>query len=754
MDEDAAAPLPPLDETALRIVTEFERAWTSDRPTIRPFLEKHPARPLRLLVELAAIDLEHRVKRGEDATPERYEAEFPELATDAACVAELRRAHSRGQADLTTDFVTGHDQSFGLSSDHAADDRPMFLKPSATPGALGTLAHYTVLRRVGNGAFGTVFEAFDEKLHRRVAIKVLNPQLATTAAARQRFIREARSMAAVTHENVVRVYAVEDQPVPYMVMEYVDGETLQDRMDRDKPLGTDLVVHLTRQVAAALAAAHAIGLVHRDVKPANVLLERGSTPTVKLTDFGLARAVDDASLTRSGTVVGTPMYMSPEQALGSTVDHRTDLFSLGSLMYVMTSGQAPFRAPSTVAVLKRLVDETPQPIAELIPGTPQWLVDLIQRLHAKNPDERIQTAREVERLLAKAQTEGAVEVEQPAGATPAAAGHTPEATAAGNASHLPGWVAAAVAVAVTALVGAAMWYRGAGKTAGVASVPTRQQQVSPTAPVPPLAVAPFDTTQATMHQEAWATHLGIPVHTTNSIGQTLVLIPSGQFMMGEEDKVVEATLTKPFSIAQTEVTQGQWKQVMGTSPWKGKPYTIEGADVAATFVSWHDAVAFCEKLTAQERRSGAITGYQQYRLPTEAEWEWACRAGTDTMFSFGEDEDIIGDYAWFGGGWQDDPVPGGNTTGEMYAHAVRLKRPNPFGLYDIHGNAWEWCGDWQADHGDAPETNPRAPTGRVPRGGCWYYPAVSCRSADRGELIPTTTRYNSIGFRPVLSPPQ
>src|SRR5262249_3149568 len=154
--------------------------------------------------------------------------------------------------------------------------------------------------------------AFDAKLHRVVAIKVLAPALATTAAARQRFIREARAAAAVTHENVIAIHAVEDAgPVPYLVMQFIDGPTLQARLDRTGPLPLAEVLRIGRQIAAGLAAAHAQGLVHRDVKPANILLENG-VERVKLTDFGLARAVDDASVTQSGVIAGTPLYMSPE----------------------------------------------------------------------------------------------------------------------------------------------------------------------------------------------------------------------------------------------------------------------------------------------------------------------------------------------------------------------------------------------------------------------------------------------------------
>jgi hypothetical protein len=274
-----------------------------------------------------------------------------------------------------------------------------FLQPSPRPDSLGWLGHYEALEVLGRGAFGIVFRAFDERLQRVVAVKVLAPQLAANSLARKRFLREARSSAMVRHENVVQVYAVEGQPLPYLVMEFVPGETLQQRLERVGRLGPAEVVRIGRQITEGLAAAHATGLIHRDIKPANILIEAGSNQRVKISDFGLARAADDASLTQSGVISGTPMYMAPEQVQSEALDHRADLFSLGSVLYTMCSGQPPFQANGTLAVLKRVAEETPRPIPEIIPEVPPWLCEIITRLHAKKPDDRIGTAREVADLL-------------------------------------------------------------------------------------------------------------------------------------------------------------------------------------------------------------------------------------------------------------------------------------------------------------------------------------------------------------------
>jgi formylglycine-generating enzyme required for sulfatase activity len=285
------------------------------------------------------------------------------------------------------------------ASEFAPECDLSFLAHSPTPGSLGRLGHYEVRELLGRGAFGIVLRGFDEKLHRMVAIKVMNPELAATSPPRKRFLREARSSASIRHENIVAIHAVEEQPIPYLVMEYIPGMTLQQRLDQHGPLEATEVLKIGQQIAAGLAAAHAQGLIHRDIKPANILIETGLEDRAKITDFGLARAADDASLTQSGLIAGTPMYMAPEQAKGQPLDHRADLFSLGSVLYTMTSGRPPFRAPNTIAVLKRVCEDTPRPIDEVIPGTPPWLCDIIAKLLAKEPDDRFQSAKEVADVL-------------------------------------------------------------------------------------------------------------------------------------------------------------------------------------------------------------------------------------------------------------------------------------------------------------------------------------------------------------------
>lgn len=268
------------------------------------------------------------------------------------------------------------------------------------PEMLGRLGRYEVESVIGCGGMGAVLKAHDSELNRPVAIKVLAAHLAHVGAARQRFAREGRAAAAVVHDHVVAVHNVESHGnAPFLVMQYVPGQSLQARVDQQGPLSAAEVLRIGRQAAAGLAAAHAQGLVHRDVKPSNILLEN-DVERAMLTDFGLARAIDDASLTRTGVIAGTPHYMSPEQACGGPVDLRSDLFGLGAVLYFMCTGRPPFRAANTLAVLNRICHEAHRPVWQVAEGVPDELSDLIDQLLEKKPGRRPASAADVESQLA------------------------------------------------------------------------------------------------------------------------------------------------------------------------------------------------------------------------------------------------------------------------------------------------------------------------------------------------------------------
>ncbi len=272
-----------------------------------------------------------------------------------------------------------------------------FLAPPQAPDELGRLGPYRVLSVLGAGGMGVVFQAEDPQLRRRVALKVMKPVLAASESARKRFLREAQVTAALVHDHIVTIHQVgEDRGLPYLAMQYLQGEALADRLAREGPLPPAEAVRIGREVAAGLDAAHRGGLLHRDVKPSNIWLEttdgrdgRPAAPRSRLVDFGLARSAGaDASLTQPGVIVGTPMYMSPEQAGGGKVDARSDLFSLGCVLYHMCTGRPPFTGSDTIATLLLVAATEPPAPRTLNPAVPPALSDLILRLLAKDPESR------------------------------------------------------------------------------------------------------------------------------------------------------------------------------------------------------------------------------------------------------------------------------------------------------------------------------------------------------------------------------
>ncbi len=346
-----------------------------------------------------------------------------------------------------------------------------FLDPPDSLDCIGRLGRYRVLKLLGRGGMGVVFQARDPVLGRLVAVKVLTPQLGDDATARERFLREARSAAAISHANVVTIYSVEEvNRLLLLVMEFVDGVSLHDRLRRRIPFSLPEIVRIAAQTAAGLAAAHARGLVHRDVKPANILLARPADQ-VKIADFGLARATDDAGVTLPGSIMGTPAYMAPEQALGRALDHRADLFSLGSVLYALCTGQSPYSGSTTLAVIRQVADGKPASLSANSSSIPPWLVDVVTKLHAVDPADRFQSAAEVGQVFRRQwkalQGGGPVAVtEQAEKGLPAVSG--------GPAGHPVLRVAAAVAVSTgTAAEKAGSEARPAGKAAAaVVTSPT------------------------------------------------------------------------------------------------------------------------------------------------------------------------------------------------------------------------------------------------------------------------------------------
>jgi eukaryotic-like serine/threonine-protein kinase len=679
------------------------------------------------------------------------------------------------------------------------------LEPCDKPDRIGKLGLYEIIEVVGQGGMGTVLRAFDTKLSRIVAVKVMAPELATNPTAVKRFLREAISAAAVVHDHVVTIHAVDDQSrPPYLVMEFIEGQTLQRKIDREGALPLKQILRIGSQMAAGLAAAHKTGVIHRDVKPANILLENG-VQRVKITDFGLARAADDVEMTKTGVIAGTPQYMSPEQAHGQLVDSRSDLFSLGSVLYTMCTGRPAFRAETTMGTLRRVCEEAPRPIQEVNAEIPSWLTTTIDRLLAKRPEDRIQTAAEVADLLSQYLAHLQQPATMPLPATPVVPVAVPvvvppskDANVRAPRKSSGAGVILAICLAVLALpilafvVLLAAWflYSSASLKPGTPPISYHEDQTSDstsaTSPavesqaavnVPFLAVAPFDAKQASIHQADCAQRFAVDVEIANSLGMKLRLIPPGEFLMGETQEAADrlarsleeggageyekfvarmsspqhqVRLTQPFYLGAHEVTVGQYRKFIDDTKYVG---TIEQLGIKGRFhwtssvaepspeeravigVSWDDAQAFCKWLSKKE----GVT----YELPSEAQWEYACRAGTTTAWSFGEEAAGLAEHAVAG------------RPSFWPAEVVGSKAANPFGLFDMHGNADEWCLDWhQRDfYAKSPIADPvnlidpQDPgSGRVARGGTAHSAPWWTRSTTRAYDFPATPT-NPKGFR-------
>lgn len=367
------------DEEVGRLLTgEVDAARTSE-------LEQHLAN---------CIDCRQRLEQqvGDDGWWNETESSLRSQQVASHVAASLRDAE-----DVEPDVARlGENRLRGTRIRESVFD---LLGPTDDPNMLGRIGPYEIIGLLGQGGMGAVFKGFDRSLNRFVAIKMLLPHLAASGAARKRFAREGQAVAAVVDDHVMAIHCVDEwQGVPYLVMTYSRGVSLQKRLSDNGPLEVREILRIGMQAAKGLAAAHAQGIVHRDIKPANIFLDQ-NVERVQLMDFGLARAVDDASVTRSGTLAGTPQYMSPEQARAETVDHRSDLFSLGSVLYAMCTGHAPFRAESSYSVLRLITDKEPRPILEINPDIPEWLCVIIGKLMAKEASDRFASAKEVAKLL-------------------------------------------------------------------------------------------------------------------------------------------------------------------------------------------------------------------------------------------------------------------------------------------------------------------------------------------------------------------
>jgi urea transport system substrate-binding protein len=356
-----------------------------------------------------------------------------------------------------------------------------FLSPPCEQGELGWLGHYRIDGLLGEGGMGFVFNAFDTHLQRLVALKVLKPELAANLSFRERFLQEARAAAALPDDYIITIYQVGlENDVPFLAIKYLHGESLEQRLQRERRLPIHEVLRIGREIALGLSAAHERGLIHRDIKPANLWLETPAEAEssagqrlsceyiyrLKILDFGLARPIHDTRrLTATGLIVGTPAYLAPEQARGLPLDHRCDLFSLGVVLFRMVTGTLPFDGPDTLAQLTALAIDTPRRVEELVPEAPTGLCNVIEQLLQRDPTQRPQSARAVAETLRSLERDGSAVVKPPP-ARPRSVGGKRR------------WLLAGGLLALLLLAGGWWWRQGFGSSnANNAAVPAEKEPI-------------------------------------------------------------------------------------------------------------------------------------------------------------------------------------------------------------------------------------------------------------------------------------
>jgi formylglycine-generating enzyme required for sulfatase activity/tRNA A-37 threonylcarbamoyl transferase component Bud32 len=626
---------------------------------------------------------------------------------------------------------------------------------------------------------GAVYKARQRRMDRLVALKVIRRENLKTPGAVERFQREARAAAKLAHPNVVTVFdsnAVGG--VHFLVMEYLEGTDLAKLVKGKGPLPVGFACEYIRQAALGLQHAHEQGLIHRDIKPHNLMLTKQGV--VKVMDLGLARTANSENettegLTATGAVMGTADYIAPEQALNAKgVDIRADIYSLGCSLYHLLTGQVPFPGESMTEKLLAHQLQEPEPIEQLRPGLPKGLAKVVQTMMAKKPEQRYATPGKLAQALAPfAPSEGPIAAALPVAIVAGSAQDVNTSTVDATQADAPKSTARTrSALGRTLSLGFAVlrWTMLRAFALLRWTTRTRRRFLISGA----LTALLVGTVLLLTGMPDWASRVrqrpgekDSPNEFTNSLNMKFMLIPAGKFTMGAPQaeidgclKVVgdgwlkdhlltegpehEVQISRPFYLGATKVTVGQFRQfvneknyLVGDERWRS-PGFEQTETHPVVLVSWHNAVDFCAWLSEKEGKT--------YRLPTEAEWEYGCRAGrSGARYCFGNAETDLGLYAWF------------TNNSEGKTHPVGKLKPNDWGLFDMHGNAWEWCWDSFDPnyYKNSPRKDPLGGVGdeRLRRGGSWSCPPELCRAASRHHFDPGS-RFNDMGFRVICEIPR
>lgn len=597
-------------------------------------------------------------------------------------------AHEEEKTDAFAPFKPLPSESLGSLQNAVADRR---------------LAGCRILREIGQGGFGVVYLAQDITLERQVAIKVLSAHLAAKRDILEIFLREARAAARLKHPNIIQVYAAgEEEGCHFIAMEYVEGMTLGQVLKKG-PVDGRWACQILLEVARAVDFSHQKGLIHRDIKPSNVMVEYETDRPVVM-DFGLA--VPHPKEKSTDAVWGTPSYMSPEQVQGWSLDRRTDVYSLGVMLYELVTAHKPFESAHPSQVFKSIVEGFPLPPRQIQPSISKDLEAVILKAIQKDRDRRYPTASDLALDLGRAIKGESVKAER--------------------------WVADKIVLFRREVI--------------------RSSDGSETVlKVPPSCRAEPGSGEESLTGTGYSREI---VHEKTKV--KLVFVPAGEFLMGSrldpsemarrwggmeswyesEHPLHLVRVPRPFYMGKSPVTCEEYKHFVtatGRDSAKGPGPSLQNgsasSDSPATWISWRDAMAYCE--------------WAGLRLPSEAQWEYACMAGGQGPWGRAETEDVLDRYAWT------------SRNSEKRLRAVAKKSPNPWGIHDLCGLVWEWCEDvWHDDYQDAPADGSSWKTGgdpqsRVLRGGSFQTTAPFCRATHR-HADQETCSTDTYGFRVIL----
>ncbi|HOW72221.1 MAG TPA: bifunctional serine/threonine-protein kinase/formylglycine-generating enzyme family protein [Phycisphaerae bacterium] len=632
------------------------------------------------------------------------------------------------------------------------------LQAPPRPGLLGSIDRFEVLSVLGQGAMGVVLLARDPVADTRVAIKILRPELTHDPRMIGRFLTEARHMLRLRHEHILPVYEVSERPTgPYYVMPYKQRGSLGALIQPRQPLETGTVLTVAADLAAALVYAHAQGVIHRDVKPHNVLLDPDGRAC--LADFGLVWAFDRNESTTEpggGGRLGTVAYMSPAVARGEAEDTRCDIYSFGAVLYEMLTGEPPYTGNSPEAVIAQILAGPPASVRSRNPQADASLAAVAEACLARELRDRYATMTDALADLDRIRTS-----QKPLG---------PHGRDARRSANRVAYFAAGIILAVLSVVGWRTWRPESQPQPASHSAPADLGRGAidsqPVNRRPRPAGGPRQRQPATraMGSSSLSLDLG------DGLELEFVEIPAGHFIMGStqgtaDEKVHHVIVTKPFYLGKYEITFRQFAQFVAETSYRtdaekqGFSLRYVGSRASgdartckripgmywrapidyqptdrhpAACLSWSDATAFCKWLS---RLLGRLC-----RLPTEAEWEYACRAGGTTFHFWGNEVTgfrVCGNVLdrCYGEKNRDWLMATEWSDGYAFAAPVGSFRPNGWGLHDMLGNVAEYCADWYAPYGTADQVDPTGPTSltgrRVARGGSWTSPPHLARVYNR-----------------------